>query len=111
MPRDGAEDDHKPSLEEAQRYIVRKIKGSNREHEQRTRYTWQDIRQSLFCLYVSICVFAATAYGLADILKLPFFDDFLNREGYWSAYGLGALVGAAAAIYTLVFLNRLFRSG
>jgi hypothetical protein len=106
-----AKDDHKPSLEEARDHILRKIREGQRADEERTRYTWREIRDDVFCLYVSICVFAATAYGISDVLKLPLFADLFNRDGYWSAYGLGGLIGAAAWTYTVLFFNRVLRSG
>jgi hypothetical protein len=79
----------------------------NIQDRERSLWTWRNLRDSGFSFLISICVFGATAAIAAALLKRPFFAEFLDRDGYWTADGLAGLIGAIAWLCTIFLLARL----
>ena len=73
----------------------------------RSLWTRRNLRDGGFSFLISICVFGATAVMAAALLKRPFFAEFLDRDGYWTADGLAGLIGAIAWLCTIFLLARL----
>jgi len=94
---------------ETGKQILRAIDADKRRRDrEQSRWTWRNKRNVGFSLFISICVFGATASTVSALLKHPFFDEFLDRDGYWSANGLGALIGGIACLCTILFLADLW---
>jgi hypothetical protein len=95
---------------EAEKRILSAIYADKRRRDrEQSPWTWRNIRDVGFSLFISICVFGATASTVSALLKHRFFDEFLdlNRDGYWSADGLAGLIGVIAWTCTILFLDDL----
>jgi hypothetical protein len=94
---------------EAEKQILRAIDADKRRRDrEQWPWTWRNKRNVGFSLFISICVFWATASTVSALLKHRFFDEFLDRDGYWGADGLAALIGGIACLCTILFLADLW---